>query len=96
MKKVDRIGRFKRFKRLRYQPTNRPTNQPTNRPMDMTSTRSARTHLKRMQVVFMNGLCIVYTWEDWKRIETSQSRVETPQAELSLLYQISFYEPSSR
>ena len=25
MKKVDRIGRFKRFKRLRYQPTNQPT-----------------------------------------------------------------------
>ena len=26
MKKDDRIGRFERFKRLRYRPTNRPTN----------------------------------------------------------------------
>ena len=50
MKKDDRIGRFERFKRLRYQPTDRPTDQPTDRPTDqptdMTSYRSARTHLK--------------------------------------------------
>ena len=29
MKKDDRIGRFERFKRLRYQPTDQPTDQPT-------------------------------------------------------------------
>ena len=46
MKKDDRIGRFERFKRLRYQPTDRPTNRPTDQPTDMTSYRSARTHLK--------------------------------------------------
>ena len=28
MKKDDRIGRFERFKRLRYQPTNQPTDGP--------------------------------------------------------------------
>ena len=30
MKKDNRIGRFERFKRLRYQPTDRPTDRPTN------------------------------------------------------------------
>ena len=42
MKKDDRIGRFERFKRLRYRPTNRPTNQPT----DTAYYRDVRTHLK--------------------------------------------------
>ena len=46
MKKDDRIGRFERFKHLRYQPTDQPTNQPT----DMTSYRSARTHLKTTNI----------------------------------------------
>ena len=45
MKKDVRIGRFERFKRLRYQ----PTDQPTNRPTDMTCYRSAGTHLKKEQ-----------------------------------------------
>ena len=39
MKKYVRISRFAHFKRLRDRPTDRPT--------DMTSYRSARTHLKR-------------------------------------------------
>ena len=46
MKKYVRISRFAHFKRLRDRPTDRPTNRPTNRPTDMTSYRSARTHLK--------------------------------------------------
>ena len=40
------MSRFVHFKRLRYRPTNQPINQPTNQPTDMTSYRSARTHLK--------------------------------------------------
>ena len=43
MKKYVRISRFAHFKRLR----DRPTNQPTDGPTDMTSYRSARTHLKK-------------------------------------------------
>ena len=39
-------SRFAHFKRLHSRPTDRPTDQPTNQPMDMTSYRSARTHLK--------------------------------------------------
>ena len=35
-------SRFAHFKRLRNRPTDRPTNQPT----DITTYRSARTHLK--------------------------------------------------
>ena len=45
MKNDDRIDRFERFKRLRYQRINRQTDRPTI-PTDMTSYRSARTHLK--------------------------------------------------
>ena len=52
MKKYVRISRFAHFKRLR----DRPTNRPTNRQTDMTSYRSARTHLiegKERKVLLM-------------------------------------------
>ena len=82
MKKDDRIGRFERFKRLRYRPTNRPTDQPTDKASYRDADVSKKSDLacaeqKLLKIITMNRGSKIYSSRSsiWVQPHPSSSNI---------------------